>query len=193
MISQGVNWPWTVIFCPEGNPKTQIQRWRKIINSRVQLTLRYYFLPLVKVTKDLGPDEEVMFQVFRRLCKIKFWHSTQPKIRFGADTESDVWKISYPLYLIMYFLTNSKLFLREVEKGFSSFRLPLFIHILPSRNPNIRIVRGREKNFSGVPHFMQSIFLPSWSIEMKLIWLRVREYSESRLAFQTHFVPLADR
>jgi hypothetical protein len=77
--------------------------------------------------------------------------------------------ISYPLYLIFYFLTNRKLFLREVEKGISRVRLALFIHIIPSRNPKIRIVLGRERNESGGPHTLQSIFLPSWSIEMKLI------------------------
>jgi hypothetical protein len=87
-----------------------------------------------------------------------------------VEVEKAMFKVlSYPLYLILYFLSNRKLFLREVEKGVSRFRLALFIHILSSPNPKLRIVRGREINFSGVPHALQSIFLPFWIIEMKLI------------------------
>jgi hypothetical protein len=68
--------------------KIQIQSGRKIVNLRARLNLQYHFLPLVKMRNDLGPDEKVMFQGFRRLCKINSCLSTQPKIRFVGGTGS---------------------------------------------------------------------------------------------------------
>jgi hypothetical protein len=51
-------------FFPSDKLKIQTQRGRKIVNERFRLTLRYHFLPLVKMNNDLVPDEKVMFQGF---------------------------------------------------------------------------------------------------------------------------------
>jgi hypothetical protein len=56
-------------FWPSFQLKIQIQRGFKIVNLGVRITLRSHFLCLVKMKNDLGPDEKVLFQGFRRLCK----------------------------------------------------------------------------------------------------------------------------
>jgi hypothetical protein len=71
---------------------------------------------------------------------------------------------AYPLYLIFCFLTNRKLDLRVAEHDVSRVPLVLFIHILPSKQPKIRLGRGRESNDPGGPQTRQCIFLPPWSI-----------------------------
>jgi hypothetical protein len=57
-------------FLPSHKLKIQTQRGLIIDNLRVRLTLRYNFLPLVKMTNNLGRDEKLMFQGVRGLCKI---------------------------------------------------------------------------------------------------------------------------
>jgi hypothetical protein len=82
-----------------------------------------------------------------------------------VEAEKAMFKVtSYPLYLILYFLTNRKLDLREAEKGNSRVRLALFSHILPTKQPKIRLRRGLESNESGGPQTLQSIFLAPWNI-----------------------------
>jgi hypothetical protein len=46
--------------------KLQNQRGRKTLNLRVRLTIRYNFLPFVKMKKVLGAYEKVIFQDVRR-------------------------------------------------------------------------------------------------------------------------------
>jgi hypothetical protein len=65
-------------------------RWSKIVNLRFRVTLRYHNLPIVKMTNDMVPDEKVLFQGFRRVCTFNSCLSTQPKMRFGGGTDSDV-------------------------------------------------------------------------------------------------------
>jgi hypothetical protein len=151
-------------FLPSDKLKIQIQRGLKIVNLRVRLTLRYHFLPLVKMKNDLASDEKWCFRVFDDFAQLIPAFLSSQKFDLVEVQKAMFNVISYRLYLIFYFLINRKLFLREVEKDDSRVRLALFIHILPSNIPKIRLVRGRESNYSGEPHSLQIIILPSWSI-----------------------------
>jgi hypothetical protein len=91
-----------------------------------------------------------MFQGFRRLCAISILAFLPSQKWVLVVVQKAIFKVtSYLFYLIIYFLTNRKLDLREVEKDVSSVLLDLCIHILLSSNPKIRLVRGRESNDSG--------------------------------------------
>jgi hypothetical protein len=85
---------------------------------------------------DLGPDEKMMIQGFRRLSKPRL--AFKPIQKFDlVEVQKAMFKaISYPLYLIFYFWTNRKLDLLELEKDVSRLLLALFTHILPPKNPN---------------------------------------------------------
>jgi hypothetical protein len=157
--------------------KIQIQRGLKIVNLRVRLTLRYHFLPLVKITNDLGPEEKVMFQGFRRLCNINSFLFPSHKFDLVGVQKAMYNVISDPLYLFFYFLTNRKHFLRELKKGVSGVRLALFI--LASSNPKIRIVRGREFNDSGDSRPSKLFFCPLEHINVSYLTSRKGIFRES--------------
>jgi hypothetical protein len=72
------------------NLNIRIQRGLKSSNLRLRISVRYHFLPLVKIKNNLGNDEKVMFLGFLRLCKLNSRLSTKPKIRFRGGTKSDV-------------------------------------------------------------------------------------------------------
>jgi hypothetical protein len=96
------------------------------------------------------------------------------------------------LYLIFYFLINRKLELRKTEKAVTRVRLALFIHILPSKQPKIRVGRGRETNVSCVTQNQKYISASMEHINNTYLTSRKGIYRES-LSLPLFFVALTDR
>jgi hypothetical protein len=133
----------------------------------VCLSFRYYFLPPVKKKNDLGAVEKAMFQGVRRLCKLFFFLSIQPKLRFGGGQESDVESTRLSVRNHIPPVDHQIMrFARSRERDDSRGLLTLFIHFMPSTQPNMRLGRGRECDDSGGPHSLQNKFLPPWRIKM---------------------------